>query len=344
MMNSHPSQQSGDNTAGDFQSPAMSYNMNTNMNNNMNTNNNMNMNNNVNDLQFTTSVDTSVQQNVPIPPIISASQIPNNNANYSTNVNAPTSSDNGVIAQVFKNSAHPTIALFHCLFKALALTFYISSGWLSTERFIIITVTCVVLLAMDFWVVKNVTGRLLVGLRWWSQNVGEDGTETKWIFESNSGDKAVNNFDQSVFWTVLYSTPVVWCWLFLVGLFKVNFKWLITVSFGIALSGANTYGYYQCSKDQRAKFQRMMTRGAEMGALSAIRNSDVLGKMGSFAAGLANFGASSVTNANANANANTTGGGGAGGYANVNPQQQPQQYNQQQQPQQYNNQQMQQFT
>jgi hypothetical protein len=30
--------------------------------------------------------------------------------------------------------------------------------------FILVTV----LGAVDFWVVKNVTGRLLVGLRWWS--------------------------------------------------------------------------------------------------------------------------------------------------------------------------------
>lgn len=29
---------------------------------------------------------------------------------------------------------------------------------------------CVMILAaIDFWVVKNVTGRLLVGLRWWSE-------------------------------------------------------------------------------------------------------------------------------------------------------------------------------
>lgn len=29
-------------------------------------------------------------------------------------------------------------------------------------------IVVVILSALDFWVVKNVTGRLLVGLRWWS--------------------------------------------------------------------------------------------------------------------------------------------------------------------------------
>jgi len=38
------------------------------------------------------------------------------------------------------------------------------------------------LLAFDFWTVKNVSGRLMVGLRWWNK-IEEDGTST-WIFES----------------------------------------------------------------------------------------------------------------------------------------------------------------
>jgi hypothetical protein len=36
---------------------------------------------------------------------------------------------------------------------------------------------------MDFWTVKNVSGRLLVGLRWWNE-IKEDG-ESVWVFESS---------------------------------------------------------------------------------------------------------------------------------------------------------------
>lgn len=46
----------------------------------------------------------------------------------------------------------------------------------------LIFVLCVLMLVFDFWTVKNVSGRLLVGLRWWSENK-EDGTTT-WLFES----------------------------------------------------------------------------------------------------------------------------------------------------------------
>jgi len=54
----------------------------------------------------------------------------------------------------------------------------------------IIVVLCA---AFDFWTVKNVTGRLLVGLRWWS-DFKEDGTE-EWYFESHDGKVELNPFD-----------------------------------------------------------------------------------------------------------------------------------------------------
>lgn len=49
-------------------------------------------------------------------------------------------------------------------------------------HFIELFLTIVLLLSIDFWVVKNVTGRLMVGLRWWNK-VEEDGTSV-WVFES----------------------------------------------------------------------------------------------------------------------------------------------------------------
>jgi hypothetical protein len=39
----------------------------------------------------------------------------------------------------------------------------------------------------DFWMTKNISGRILVGLRWWNE-IKEDGTEV-WIFESKNESK-----------------------------------------------------------------------------------------------------------------------------------------------------------
>ena len=82
---------------------------------------------------------------------------------------------------VFSDSSHPWAAFFHVFFRTSALLVYLFCS-LFTDNFVLVFVVVVLLLAFDFWTVKNVTGRLLVGLRWWNE-VKEDGTNV-WIFES----------------------------------------------------------------------------------------------------------------------------------------------------------------
>lgn len=65
---------------------------------------------------------------------------------------------------LIRQSRHPKTAFFHYLFKALALFFYIMGGWKIVSRNTIITyILCILFLAFDFWTVKNVSGRLMVG-------------------------------------------------------------------------------------------------------------------------------------------------------------------------------------
>lgn len=189
----------------------------------------------------------------------------------------PDQASNGGSLQYLQNqlkqSSHPIVIIFHIIFKAAALFLYIFGGFIvgsgsNGARFITLTVVCILLLAADFWVVKNVTGRLLVGLRWWNK-VDED--ETKWIFES-AEDKAVNKFDRSVFWTVLYLTPAVWTAFLLLGILSFDLSWLLIVCFALSLSLANVYGYYKCSKEQAEQIQRMMQQGAQQGAVAMMRS------------------------------------------------------------------------
>lgn len=246
------------------------------------------------DLQFATSVDTSTPQNVPIPPVPTLNQTPNMNTDLQ---------EKSYVSQLFQNSAQPVTCMFHVLFKGLAIMTYLFGGIVEHSlNFITVTVCCILLLAVDFWVVKNITGRLLVGLRWWAQvdlDAADGSDETRWIFESKENVK-LNSFDQTWFWTTLYATPAVWIVFFIIGIMKLNFGWLITVSIGIALNCANVYGYWRCSKDQKTKFQQMVQRGAEIGAVTAIRH-NVFGKMAEFASGI---GGTSTTN-NAHTNSNT---------------------------------------
>ena len=195
------------------------------------------------------------------------------------------------VAQKLSQSAHPVVIIFHCLFKAAALFLYIFGGWFvkggssksaAGANFIAVTVVCILLLAADFWVVKNVTGRLLVGLRWWNK---VENDSTTWIFES-AENQVVNNFDRNVFWTVLYATPAMWMVMLFFGVLKLELGWLIIVVMALALSLANVYGYYRCSTAQQARFQQMMQQGAQQGALAVMR-SGLLGMMTQAAATVA---------------------------------------------------------
>jgi hypothetical protein len=194
----------------------------------------------------------------------------------------PTARPNMVdyVANQLSQSSHPIVIIFHILFKAAAVLLYLFANWFigkSEGAFITWSVVCILLLAADFWVVKNVTGRLLVGLRWW--NKVENDTTT-WVFESaeqyqQQGGRPryqVNPFDKNVFWTVLYATPLAWGAFFVMALISFHWEWLLVDGLALALAGANVYGYYKCSTDQKARFERMMQQGAQQGAMAMMRH------------------------------------------------------------------------
>ncbi|XP_041072627.1 Golgi apparatus membrane protein TVP23 homolog B-like isoform X3 [Carcharodon carcharias] len=80
-----------------------------------------------------------------------------------------------------KRIRHPVACFFHLFFRISAIIVYLLCEFLSNS-FIACFVTITLLLSCDFWTVKNITGRLLVGLRWWNQ-VDEDG-KSHWVFEA----------------------------------------------------------------------------------------------------------------------------------------------------------------
>ncbi|RHY99282.1 hypothetical protein DYB37_006805 [Aphanomyces astaci] len=175
-----------------------------------------------------------------------------------------------------RKAKHPVAASFHLLFKLLALGVYILGGFVSNS-FVFIFVICVLLLAFDFWTVKvritspspslelihekNVSGRLLVGLRWWNR-INEDGSN-EWVFESLEDMSEIDPLDAKIFWTSLYGAPGVWTLFLLVAVLKFNVEWALIAIVALTLSGANVVGYTKCSKgNAKSKMHSMMTAGA----------------------------------------------------------------------------------
>jgi len=180
-----------------------------------------------------------------------------NGASNSTSITnsaaiATTSQTTGIVQTILAESSHPTALIFHLLFRTAAIGVYMFSWIILGNSFILPFVLTVLLLAMDFWTVKNVTGRLLVGLRWWTEPKA-DGS-TAWIFESKpSNSFRPNPVDSRIFWWSLYLFPAVWSVLGLIALLRLQLSWLIVVGMAVMLSGTNLVGYTKCDKDARKK-------------------------------------------------------------------------------------------
>ena len=89
---------------------------------------------------------------------------------------------------------------------------------------VLIFIITILLLSADFYYVKNIAGRRLVGLRWWNETDSSSG-ESTWVFESADESRQINATDSRFFWLSLYVQPVLWVGLALVAIVRLEFIW-----------------------------------------------------------------------------------------------------------------------
>lgn len=98
-----------------------------------------------------------------------------------------------------------------------------------SSNFVLIFIITILLLATDFYYLKNIAGRRLVGLRWWNEVDTATG-DSRWVFESaEEGSREQNATDKRFFWIALYAQPVLWILLAVVALVSFEFIWLTLV-------------------------------------------------------------------------------------------------------------------
>ena len=153
--------------------------------------------------------------------------------------------------------------IFHCLFKVLQVMLYVFSGDSSVSTFVLVSV----LIVLDFWTVKNVTGRLLVGLRWWTIT-DENGKEV-YYFENYDFKLETESQFSTVFWTAQISITLFWGFFFFMDLIRFKFFWLCLTMIGGFLSGLNTYFYYKAHKDHEGKLQSTI-QGLQQNVVSSF--------------------------------------------------------------------------
>ncbi|KAK2893782.1 Golgi apparatus membrane protein TVP23 homolog B [Channa argus] len=153
---------------------------------------------------------------------------------------------------------HPLVSFFHLFFRTSAILVYLLCDIFSSS-FIACMVTIILLLSCDFWTVKNLSGRLLVGLRWWNQ-VDEDG-KSHWVFESKKTHSVDTNStaESRIFWLGLIVCPILWIIFVFSTIFSFKIKWLAVVIMGLVLQWANLYGYVRCKVGGKSNLRNMAT-------------------------------------------------------------------------------------
>ena len=91
----------------------------------------------------------------------------------------------------YKRSRNFIVILLNKKYSYLLLSSFIDSK--ITSFIIVLLLSCA-----DFWIVKNLTGRYLVGMRWWTE-IKDDGKEV-WSYESAPADYQPNGIDSTFFW------------------------------------------------------------------------------------------------------------------------------------------------
>jgi len=166
-----------------------------------------------------------------------------------------------------QHAANPGIVFFTLLFKVLAIVLFLVLGIFGVSDALVFIIV-VILNAFDFWFVKNVSGRIIVGLRWWNE-VKDDGTEV-WIFESDH-EKRATSIDTTLFWTSLYLAPCFWGIFLIIELIGLSLMWFLVCLISFVLTFSNTVGYYKCSGEQKKKISNFLAEKGQKGITTFLQ-------------------------------------------------------------------------
>ncbi|ORY57552.1 uncharacterized protein BCR38DRAFT_354207 [Pseudomassariella vexata] len=148
-------------------------------------------------------------------------------------------------------SSHPITLLFFLAFRVSSLLVYLF-GMIFIENLVMIFIVTILLLAADFYYLKNIAGRRLVGLRWWNE-VDPTSGDSHWVFESSEpGTKTINPTDSRFFWLAIYTQPVLWVALAILALIRLKFIWLPLVAIALTLTVTNSLAFSRCDKFSQA--------------------------------------------------------------------------------------------
>ena len=172
-------------------------------------------------------------------------------------------------------ASHPIICLIHMGIKLASILCYLFMKMITSSS-INTFITVLLLNSVDFWFVKNVAGRYLVGLRWWNgdDDEGEDG----WVWEHDNHRTKRSPTDSYVFWSALIGNTVFWFVLGLVKVLGISLFWGMLVFINFFMSFTNLYAYYKCNREYKAYVDSMINNFQTFGRHSKQVFDTLMGK------------------------------------------------------------------
>lgn len=151
-----------------------------------------------------------------------------------------------------QRSTHPFVGLFHLLFKVAPVVTYLFMG-LFVSSTVQIFISTLIIACMDFWFVKNIAGRYMLGMRWWNgdDELGREG----WVFDSYDNEDCATDFDRFIFWVCLRCSIIFWLVMLITKILSFSLFWGIVVAIIFLLNLTNYYGYSMCYKEQAKKIE-----------------------------------------------------------------------------------------
>ncbi|KAL1748914.1 Golgi apparatus membrane protein TVP23 [Schizophyllum fasciatum] len=170
----------------------------------------------------------------------------------------PSDAESG-ISGIFRQSAHPLALACLYAFRITAIVVYLFCG-IVTTNYVLANVIVVVLLAMDFWNCRNVSGRTLV----------DDDGESYWVFESRDPSRPANPIDSKMFWTALYVFPALWVVLLIVAILTLNASFIPVVVLALVFNFTNVIGFTYADRDAKQRWAKDNMGGFSLGGLGGI--------------------------------------------------------------------------
>ena len=158
-------------------------------------------------------------------------------------------------------AAHPVICLLHIGIKGAAIVFYLFMK-LATKSTIHTFIVVIIIASIDFWFTKNISGRYLVGLRWW--NGDDDDGENGWQWEHDDLKIARSDIDKNVFWYGIFFSTGFWFVMLVIKTLAISLFWGMLVAVCFSLSFTNLYAYYKCNSEYKNHIEKMISMFSDL--------------------------------------------------------------------------------